>query len=54
MEPIIIIIWLALSFGVAAIAQTRGHSGGLFFVVSILFSPLIGIIAACAIPSPKN
>ncbi len=49
-----IVIWIALSVGVGLIAGARGHSAGAYFAISLIVSPLIGIIAACAIPSPKN
>ncbi len=49
-----IIIWIALSAGVGLVAGARGHSAGAHFAISLIVSPLIGIIAACAIPSPKN
>ena len=49
-----IVIYIALSVGVGLIAGARGHSAGAYFAISLIVSPLIGIIAACAIPSPKN
>jgi hypothetical protein len=49
-----IVIWIALSAGVGLVAGARGHSAGAYFAISLILSPLIGIIAACAVPSPKN
>ena len=56
----IIVMWIALSVGVGLIAGARGHSAGVYFAISIILSPLIGIIApligiiaACAMPPPK-
>jgi len=49
-----IVIYIALSVGVGLIAGARGHSAGAYFAISLIVSPLIGIIAACAVPSPKN
>ena len=49
-----IVIWIALSAGVGLVAGSRGHSAGAYFSLSLIVSPLIGIIAACAVPSPKN
>jgi len=49
-----IVIWIALSAGVGLVAGARGHSAGAYFALSLILSPLIGIIAACAVPSPKN
>lgn len=48
-----IVIWIALSVGVGLIAGARGHSAGAYFAISLIVSPLIGIIAACAMPPPK-
>jgi len=49
-----IVIYIALSVGVGLVAGARGHSAGAYFALSLILSPLIGIIAACAVPSPKN
>jgi len=48
-----IVIYIALSVGVGLIAGARGHSAGAYFAISLILSPLIGIIAACAMPPPK-
>jgi hypothetical protein len=42
----IFILWIALSFVAAAIAQNKGRSVGGFFLLSLLLSPVIGILAA--------
>jgi hypothetical protein len=39
-----IIIWLVLCVCVGAVANERGRSGGGFFCLSLILSPLIGII----------
>lgn len=39
---IIFILWLVLSFVVAAGAENRGRSFGGFLAISLLASPLIG------------
>lgn len=54
MEAILFLTWFALSFGVGYVAQERGHSAAAFFLLSIVLSPVVGIIAACAMPSPKG
>lgn len=54
MDITLIIMWIALSVGVGLIAGARGHSAGAYFAISLILSPLIGIIAACAVPPPKN
>ncbi len=40
------IIWIALSVVAAVIASNKGRSGFGFFLLSIILSPLVGIIAA--------
>jgi hypothetical protein len=42
----IVIIWLGLSVVAGVIANNKGRSGLGFFFLSVLLSPLIGIIAA--------
>ncbi|HAR45048.1 MAG TPA: zinc ribbon domain-containing protein [Nitrospiraceae bacterium] len=42
----IFIFWLAFSIIPAVIANNKGRSGCGFFFLSVLLSPLIGIIAA--------
>jgi DNA-directed RNA polymerase subunit RPC12/RpoP len=46
MEVGIFISWIAFSILAGSIASNKGRSGLGFFLLSILFSPLIGIIAA--------
>ena len=41
---ILFIIWAALSWGVAALATSRGRSGVAFFFISFFTSPLLGLI----------
>ena len=43
------IIWLFLSGVAAVIASRKGRSGILFFLLSIILSPLIGIIGAVVV-----
>ncbi len=45
------VIWLGGSFLAGWIAGNKGRSGAGFFFLSILLSPLIGLIAAIAAPS---
>ena len=42
----ILILWLFLSIVAGIIARNKGRSGVGFFLLSIVLSPLIGIIAA--------
>lgn len=41
---IIIVIWGLLGWGVAALAGSRGRSSFGFFLLSFVFSPLLGLI----------
>ena len=45
-NAILYVSWLALSIIPAVIASNKGRSGFGFFFLSILLSPIIGIIAA--------
>jgi hypothetical protein len=45
-EFLIIITWFGLSFLAGRIASNKGRSFGGFFLLALLLSPLIGIIAA--------
>ena len=42
----VFVVWLALSFIAGVIASKKGRSGFGFFLLSIVLSPLVGIIAA--------
>jgi hypothetical protein len=42
----IFVIWLALSILAGIIANRKGRSGIGFFLLSLVLSPLVGIIAA--------
>jgi hypothetical protein len=48
----IFVIWLVLSILAGVLASTKGRSGFGFFLLSVILSPLIGLIAA-AIASPN-
>ena len=51
----IFVPWLALSVVAAVIASNRGRSGWGFFFLSLILTPLIGIIAALIVtPNRKN
>lgn len=45
----IFIIWIALSFLAGYIAEQKGRSGVGFFFLSLILSPLVGIIAALVV-----
>lgn len=51
---ILLIFWLILCGVVAYVASGRGHSGLLFFLVSMVLSPLVGLILALVIPTKKT
>lgn len=40
------LLWLALSIVAGVIAGNKGRSGGGFFLLSVLLTPLVGILAA--------
>ncbi len=44
-------MWVILSAAVGNFADKRGHSGTLWYVFSLLFSPLIGFAFVAALPS---
>jgi len=48
-----VILWIGLCFVVASGAKNRGRSYGSFFILSLLFSPLIGFFILLAL-GPKN
>jgi hypothetical protein len=50
----IFLIWLALSIIAGIIAGNKGRSGFGFFLLSVVLSPLIGIIAALAASANTN
>lgn len=45
----IIIIWFGLSFIAGYVASNKGRSGAGYFFLSLLLSPLIGLIAALVV-----
>ena len=40
------VVWVFLSIGAGAIAGSKGRSAGGFFLLSLVLSPVVGIIAA--------
>jgi hypothetical protein len=50
----IFILWLALGIVAGVVAANKGRSGFGFFLLSIVLSPLIGIIAALAAKSREG
>jgi hypothetical protein len=49
MEFVILLIWVLLSWGVGALASSRGRSGIGFGLLSFITSPLIGVIVVLVI-----
>jgi len=49
MELLIFILWLFFSIAVAVFASNKGKSGIGFFLIAIVFSPLVGLIAALVV-----
>lgn len=50
----VLIAWLVFCFVAAALAPGRGRRPGIWFLISFLFSPLVGIILVLALPSKKH
>lgn len=48
-----LIYWIIAAGVVAFIASARGRSGWGFFALSVLLSPLLGLIVLLATPGPK-
>lgn len=49
-----VLVWLIFSVVAGVIASAKGRSGFGYFVLSVFFSPLLGIVLAAALPSLKN
>jgi hypothetical protein len=47
----VFVLWVALCYLVSAIAFLRGWSDVTFFALSMFLSPLVGLVAALALPS---
>ena len=45
--------WLIFSILAGVVANSRGRSGGGYFLLALVLSPLIGIVLAGALPSLK-
>lgn len=50
----ILIFWLSLAFVVAIAASSRGRSGAGWFIISAIFSPLIGLILVLVLPNLRH
>ncbi len=48
-----VIMWLVFAIGVGLLANSRGRSGFGFFVLSLLLSPLIGLIVVLVMRDEK-
>ena len=49
MEFIILVVWFLLSWGVGALASSRGRIGGGYFLLSFFTSPLLAVIVVMVI-----
>ena len=47
----IFVLWVGLSAVAGVIANAKGRSGAGYFFLSLVVSPLIGLILACALPA---
>lgn len=50
----IFVFWLIFSILAGVIAMSKGRSGLGYFFLSVILTPLVGIIAAAAMPSLKG
>ena len=46
---VLVVLWLIFAIMVALFAKSKGHSGILYFFISVVLSPLIGFIIALVI-----
>jgi hypothetical protein len=46
---VILILWIGFAFLADIAARNRGHSAGVFFFLSLVMSPLFGLVAALVI-----
>ncbi len=49
----LLIFWLIISIVPAIIAPSRGRRWGVWLLISLLISPLLGLILVVALPSKK-
>jgi hypothetical protein len=49
MDMMVLVFWLGLSVLPAVIAVSKGRSAGAFFLLSIILSPVVGLIAVLAV-----
>jgi hypothetical protein len=49
-----VLFWLIFAFVVAVAASARGRSGAAWFLVSIVLSPLIGLILVLVLPNLRH
>ncbi|UYN96100.1 MAG: hypothetical protein KIT25_03910 [Enhydrobacter sp.] len=54
MDVAIIILWLVLAGVVGWAAGQKGRSGGGFFLLALLLSPLIGFLVLIAVPARER
>jgi hypothetical protein len=50
----IVLAWIIFAFVVAIAAGARGRSGAGWFLISILFSPLVGLILVLVLPNLRE
>jgi ABC-type molybdate transport system permease subunit len=51
---VIFILWIILAFVLANTARIKGHSYGVFLVLGLLFSPVIGFIILMVMGEDKE
>lgn len=50
----LVFVWLLLAAGIGALASSRGRSGFGFFLLSTVFSPLLGLIVVLVLADLKK
>lgn len=46
----IVFFWVVLSVVAGVVAASKGRSGGGYFLLSLVFSPVVGLLLAIALP----
>lgn len=54
MAPVIVVTWIVFAIGVCLIGRTRELGGVFAFLISLVFSPVAGIIVCAFSPSLRD
>lgn len=50
----LIVLWILVSVLVGFVASAKGRSAVGWFFISLMFSPLIALLALCAVPDKRS